>query len=85
MNHVDLFWALVKLVAFVSLLSGLGLWFLIPKKWIVWSEKAAQILPAESPAPWASLNKLGKYVYIIFFISLILIVILMICGYFLGL
>ena len=84
MNHVDYFWALVKLIAFVSLLSGLGLWFLIPKKWIVWSEKAAQILPAETPAPWTSLNKLGKSVYIIFFISLSLIVILMIYGYLLG-
>ena len=85
MNHADFFWALVKLAAFVSLLSGFGLWFLIPKKWIVWSEKAAQILPAESPAPWSSLNKLGKFVYIIFFISLSLIVILMIYGYFVSL
>lgn len=85
MIQVDFFWALVKLTAFVSLLSGLGLWFLIPKKWIVWSEKAAQILPSESPAPWASLNKLGKFVYIIFFISLCSIILLMVYGYFLGL
>ena len=71
----------MKICLAIGLITGSFYWFLAPKKWIVWSEKAAEILPQETPAPWASLNKYGKALFIIFIGSLLLMLPLMFIGF----
>ena len=78
---IDTIWTLIKIFTSIGLISGAFYWFLAPKKWIVWSEKAAEILPQETPAPWVSLNKYGKALYIVFLGSIMLVLVLMFIGF----
>lgn len=62
----EMIWTLIYIWFSITISAWASLWFLLPKKWIVWSEKAADILPHETVPPWSSLNKLGKALYILF-------------------
>jgi len=79
--NIETIWILIKICSAIGLIVAALFWFLAPKKWIVWSEKAADILPQETPAPWASLNIYGRTLYAIFIGSLILVLVLLIFGY----
>ena len=79
--NIETIWSLIKISTYVGLTAAIFFWFLAPKKWIVWSEKAAEILPQESPAPWGSLNIYGKSLYILFIGSLVLILVLLFIGF----
>ena len=78
---IETIWTLLYSCLVVGLIAGAFLWFLAPKKWIVWSEKAAEILPQETPPPWVSLNLYGKALYILFVGSVILMLALMFIGF----
>jgi len=79
--NVELIWILTNICLAIGLIAGALFWFLVPKKWIVWSEKAADILPQETPAPWASLNTYGKALYVVFIASVLLMFVLLFIGY----
>lgn len=79
--EIETIWSLMKISLAIGLISGAFYWFLAPKKWIVWSENASKILPQETPAPWASLNKYGKALFVIFNGSLLLMLALMFIGF----
>jgi len=79
--NIATIWTLIKAFTVIALIMAALFWFLVPKKWIVWSEKAADILPQETPAPWASLNIYGKTLYILFFSCLALIAALLFIGF----
>jgi len=73
-------WIFIKAGTFVSLCSGALVWFLLPKKWIVWSKTAADILPQETIPPWKSLNKFGKTLYMVFVGSIGLTLVMVLIG-----
>jgi len=79
--EIETIWVLMKICLVIALITGAFYWFIAPKKWIVWSEKIAEILPQETPAPWASLNKYGKALFVIFTGSLLLMLALMLIGF----
>ena len=78
---IETIWILIKICVGIGLITGAFFWFLFPKKWIVWSEKAAEILPQETPAPWVSLNVYGKALYVLFIGSLLLALVLLFIGF----
>ena len=79
--NIETIWILIKISTAVALISAAMFWFLLPKKWIVWSEKAAEILPQETPAPWRSLNVYGKSLQILFYGCLMLVFFLLLVAY----
>ncbi len=50
-------------------MSGAALWFVLPKKWLVRSAIATEILPRELPPPWSALNGFGKLLHVTFICS----------------
>jgi len=56
---------------------GACIWFLLPKKWIVWSEVAIKIMPKDVVPPWAALNIVGKILYSLSILSGTLVFILL--------
>jgi len=79
--NIEMIWTLIYSCLVIGLIAGALLWFLLPKKWILWSEKAAEILPQETAPPWGSVNLYGKVLYIIFLGGVILSMVLMFIGY----
>ena len=77
---IEIIWTLIASLTVVSMIAGFSLWFLLPKKWIVSSKMAAEILPKESPPPWWWLNKYGKVLYVMFVGGLALVLLLLIVG-----
>ena len=73
----ELIWVLIFTCLFISLGTGACLWFLLPKKWIVWSEVAVKIMPKDVVPPWAALNGFGKILYLLFILSGALIFVLL--------
>jgi len=57
-------WWLVYVCVTLCLSGAVVLW-LFPKKWIMWSETAASLIPRGSPPRWRSLNALGKIGWIL--------------------
>lgn len=49
-----------------SLVSGMLIWFILPKKWIAWSPLAGSLLRQDTIPQWVSLNWLGKTLYVVF-------------------
>jgi len=76
----ELMWILIKAGTFASLCSGALVWFLLPKKWIIWSKAAADMLPQETIPPWKSLNKFGKTLYVVFVSSISLTLLMALTG-----
>ena len=64
----------------VGIISGMSVWALLPKKWIVWSKIAAKNIPQANPAHWKSLNTLGKILTIAFYLSTALLFVVLLIG-----
>ena len=71
-------WMIISVCVIVSLSAGLSLWFLLPRKLIVWSDQAIKIMPNDVVPPWAVLNLFGKTLYILFISSNISILVVLI-------
>ncbi len=80
---MDTLWQLLYLFTSLGSLSLLGLWFLIPKKWIVWSENAAKVLPSNTLPQWRTLNRNGRFIYIFSCVCFGLTFTILLIGYFL--
>ena len=63
---METLWLLIYVLTGLSLTSGALIWFILPRKWIAWSQKASQLLPQETIPPWRALNKFGKFLYLIY-------------------
>ena len=77
---MSMYWNIIYGSAVVCGLSGFALWFLFPKKWIVWSRKAAELLPQETFPPWRTLNKVGKSLHMLFYFSAFVMLVLLLAG-----
>ena len=73
----DLVWVLLYTCLFIALCTGACIWFLLPKKWIVWTEVAIKIMPKDVVPPWAALNSFGKTLYLLFILSVSLMFVLL--------
>lgn len=71
MSTEDFIWRTLYWLVSMGLLLLLALWFLVPKKWIVWSDRAAIVLPQGVPK-WRVLNNLGKLIYLLAVICFLL-------------
>lgn len=65
---MEIFWIVIRIITALGILSGLAIWIL-PKKWIMRSEIAAELLSDGGPAPWKGANQIGKAIYVVFYSS----------------
>ncbi len=62
-------------------MAGVAIWVL-PKKWIMRSELAAELLSDGGPATWKGANRLGKAIHLIFYSCIGILAVLLLVGYF---
>lgn len=72
-------WHLMHVCTVIGIVAGIAIWGL-PKKWIIKSPVMAKLLSNHGPSPWRWSNRLGKAIYIMFYGSIVAILILALIG-----
>jgi len=76
---MDWYWIMLYGITAVCGLIGTALWFLLPRKWIVWPELVLDGVRDSIP-PWSSLNAFGRILLVTFYSSAVIMLLLLIGG-----